>query len=326
MPLISVVVPVYKEEKNILPFLKRLVPVMDNLGTYEIIFCLDPSPDRTEKIILEEIEKNPNISMLKFSRRFGQPAANMGGILNCRGKYCVIIDVDLQDPPELIQKMYEKTQEGFDVVCAQRKKREGETFLKKMICYFGYKLINKIANVDIPVNTGDFRIISRRVIEELRKMPESQCFLRGLVSLVGFKQATIQYEREARFSGKGKYNRWTGSFKIGFNGVFGFSSYLLTFLLFSGFFLALIAFLAICYIFVSKFILHQNYPHGIPSILVMMLFMGGIQLMSIGILGEYIGRIYDEVRRRPRYIIDSAINCHLKKRDDFIKESEDRQR
>ncbi len=326
MPLISIVVPVYKEENNIRPFLKRLIPVVENIGSYEVLFCLDPSPDQTENILKKEIEKNSNISMFKFSRRFGQPAANMAGILNCRGQYCVVIDVDLQDPPELIQKMYEKMQEGFEVVCAQRKKRKGETFLKKTISYFGYKLINKIANIEIPVNTGDFRMISRRVIEELRKIPESHCFLRGLVSFVGFKQAMVQYERDARFVGKGKYNRFTGSFKIGFNGVFGFSSYFLTFLLFSGIFLAFIAFIGICYIFISKFIFHYNYPHGLPSILVMILFMGGIQLISIGILGEYIGRIYDEVKQRPRYIIDRVIKQSSKKSEAILSQVGERER
>lgn len=308
MTLISVVVPVYKEEKNIRPFLERLIPVLEGIGSYEVIFSMDPSPDGTERVIQKEIEKNDCISLIRYSRRFGQPAATMAGILNAAGAYCVVIDVDLQDPPELIEKLYAKSQEGFDVVCAQRKTRAGETILKKVVSYLGYKLINRIASVDIPVNTGDFRIMSRRVIEELRKMPESHCFLRGLVSLVGFNQTVIQYERDSRFMGEGNYNRFTGSFKIGFNGIFGFSSTLLTLLLFSGFFLACIAFLGICYIFVSKFILHQNYPHGLPSVLVMILFMGGIQLMSIGVLGEYIGRIYDEVRGRPRYIIDRMIN------------------
>ncbi len=311
MTLISVVVPVYKEEKNIIPFLNRLIPVLEEIGSYEVIFSLDPSPDQTEAVILGEVDKNPSISLLKFSRRFGQPAATMAGILNCIGKYCVVIDVDLQDPPELIKEMFHKAQNGFDVVSAQRKSRAGETLLKKAVSYMGYKLINKIASVTIPVNTGDFRIMSRRVIEGLRKMPESHCFLRGLVSLVGYNQTTIQYERDARFMGEGNYNRFTGSFRIGFNGIFGFSTSLLTFLLFSGFFLATGSFLGICYIFVSKFILHQNYPLGIPSVLVMVLFIGGVQLMSIGILGEYIGRIYDEVRKRPRYIIDKVINRRL---------------
>ena len=167
-PVISVIVPVYKEEDNIRPFLARTVPVLEKLGSYEIVFALDPSPDRTEQIIREEIERNPNIGLMVFSRRFGQPAAVMAGILNCRGQWCVVIDVDLQDPPEMIEALWRKAQEGFDVVRARRETRAGETLLRRMITETGYKLINSIADVPIPRNTGEFRIMSRRVIEELR--------------------------------------------------------------------------------------------------------------------------------------------------------------
>lgn len=171
-PLISVVVPVYREETNIRPFLTRLVPVLERLGTYEVIFALDPSPDATERVIRDEIVHNPNIGLMVFSRRFGQPAATMAGILNCRGRWCAVIDVDLQDPPEVIEPLWRKAQEGFDVVTARRATREGETWLKLLVARLGYRFINQIAEVPIPRNTGDFRIISRRVIEELRGLNE----------------------------------------------------------------------------------------------------------------------------------------------------------
>ena len=175
---VSVVVPVYKEAGNIRPFLQRTEAVMERLGvSYEIIFALDPSPDDTEAVILREIERNPAVKLILFSRRFGQPAATMAGILNCTGEKCVVIDVDLQDQPELIEQLYNKMAEGFDVVYAMRSSREGETLIKRAVSHFGYSVINHLSDVQIPRNTGDFRIMSRRVIEELRQLsdPTGSC-------------------------------------------------------------------------------------------------------------------------------------------------------
>lgn len=311
-PLISVVVPVYKEEKNIRPFLERTVPVLKRLGSYEILFCLDPSPDRTEQVVTEQARLDPGICLLVFSRRFGQPAATMAGILNCRGKWCAVIDVDLQDPPELIETMFRKAGEGFDVVTACRGSREGETLMKKLISSVGYKVINEIADVPIPKNTGDFRIMSRRVVEELRALRESHGFLRGLVSLVGFSQTEVLYERHARFSGAGNYNRYLGSLKIGFNGVFGFSKVPLQLMMWTGFLTAAFSILAIIYVIAMKLWLGDDYPLGIPTVTVMVLLIGGVQLAGIGVLGEYIGRIYDDVRQRPLFIVDRAVNAHVR--------------
>jgi polyisoprenyl-phosphate glycosyltransferase len=307
-PTISVVVPVYKEENNIRPFLARTVAVLERLGAYEIIFALDPSPDGTERVIRDEITRNPNIGLMVFSRRFGQPAATMAGILNCTGRWCVVIDVDLQDPPELIETMWRKAQEGFDVVTARRKSREGETLVKRTVAGLGYKLINRIADVQIPPNTGDFRVMNRRVIEELRGLNESHGFLRGLVSLVGFSQTEVTYERDARHAGAGNYNRYLGSLKIGFNGIFGFSTFPLQVMMWTGFSIAALSALAILVVIALKIAEGDEYPMGIPTITVLVLFIGGVQLAAVGILGEYIGRIYDEVRRRPPYIVDRAVN------------------
>lgn len=309
---ISVVVPVYKEEKNIRPFLERMEPVLEQLGDYEIIFALDPSPDRTADVISAEAGRNPRIGLLVFSRRFGQPAATMAGILNCRGEWCCAIDVDLQDPPEIILDMMTKAQEGYDVVTARRLTRDGETAVKKAISAFGYAIINRVAQVQIPRNTGDFRIMNRRVIEELRRMPEGHGFLRGLVALVGFKQGEVAYQRQARFSGAGNYNRDFGSLKIGFNGLFGFSTFPLQFMMWTGFSIAILSVVAILVIAFLKLVLLQPFPMGIPTITVLVLFMGGVQLCGIGVLGEYVGRIYDEVRRRPMYIIESALNVAVR--------------
>jgi dolichol-phosphate mannosyltransferase len=311
-PLISVVVPIYNEEKSIRAFLDRTVPVLKRLGSYEILFCLDPSTDRTEQVVTEQAALDPGIALLVFSRRFGQPAATMAGILNCRGKWCAVIDVDLQDPPELIETMVRKAEEGFDVVTACRGSREGETLIKKLISAIGYKVINEIADVPIPKNTGDFRIMSRRVVEELRTLRESHGFLRGMVSLVGFPQTEVLYERHARFSGAGNYNRYLGSLKIGFNGVFGFSKVPLQLMMWTGFLTAALSMAGIVYVVALKLLYGNSYPTGIPTVTVLVLFIGGIQLAGIGVLGEYIGRIYDDVRQRPPYIIDRALNAVIR--------------
>jgi glycosyltransferase involved in cell wall biosynthesis len=307
-PLISVIVPVHKEERSIRPFLQRAEPVLDRLGSYEIIFCLDPSPDRTEEVIREEAERNPRIGLLVFSRRFGQPAATMAGIFNCRGRWCVVIDVDLQDPPEMIETLLRKAEEGFDVVTARRRSREGETLVKKFISSIGYTVMNRIAEVPIPRNTGDFRITSRRVVEELRGLSESHGFLRGLVALVGFKQTEVFYERDARHVGPGNYNRYLGSLKIGFNGIIGFSTFPLQLMMWTGFAMAAFSAFAIIVVIVLKILHGDEYPLGLPTVTVLVLFIGGVQLAGIGLLGEYIGRIYDEVRQRPLYIVERALN------------------
>jgi glycosyltransferase involved in cell wall biosynthesis len=309
---LSVVVPVYKEAGNIAPFLDRLRPVLQRIGAYEILFCLDPSPDDTEGEIRRAITADPNIGLLTFSRRFGQPAATMAGILNCRGAYCAVIDVDLQDPPELIEAMYRRALDGVEVVYAQRRTREGETLVKRIVAALGYKVINLIADVQIPRNTGDFRVISRRVIEELRYLPEGHGFLRGLVALVGFRQEFVLYDRAARHSGTGHYNRLLGSLKIGFNGLIGFSSHPLSMLLLSGTIIAGVSFALAIVMVLVKLFAGIDYPLGIPTLTVLVLFMGGIQLIGIGVLGEYIGRIYDEVRRRPMFVVDNAVNVELR--------------
>ena len=316
---LSIVVPVYNEADNILPFIEKVKNVLKDFQNYEIIFCLDPSNDDSAEIIKKEIESNEKIKLIIFSRRFGQPSATMAGILNCNGKACVIIDVDLQDPPSLIPKLYEKFLEGYDTVLAQRRSREGETFIKKMIAFIGYKIINKISYLDIPRNTGDFRIISRKIIEELKFLSEGHGFLRGLNSFIGYEQAIIEYDREERSLGTGNYNKFTGSIKIGLNGIIGFSSVPLSIMLWVGFFISFVALLGVIYILLMKIFLGVNYPAGIPTITILILFFGGANIMAIGILGEYVGRIYDEVKQRPLYIIAESHNIDVKNKRGFSK-------
>lgn len=307
-PLISIVVPVYKEEVNIRPFLERTEAVMANMGvSYEIIFALDPSPDNTEGVILEEINRNPSIKLLVFSRRFGQPAATMAGILSCTGETCLVIDVDLQDQPELIEPLYAKLTEGYEVVYAKRRSRKGETLVKRIISHLGYSVINKLSDVQIPRNTGDFRIMTRRVIEELRRLNESHGFLRGLVAYVGFKQAFIEYDRDERYAGVGNYNRLTGSLKIGLNGLISFSSRPLFVMSIGGFILAGLSFLLGAWYVIQKLIGIDVTP-GLSTTVLVVSFFAGVQLLGLGLIGEYVGRIYDEVKRRPMYIVDRQVN------------------
>jgi len=304
---LSVVVPVFKEEKNIIPFLNRLEPIVEKLGKYEIIFALDPSPDATEIVILGEISRNPAIKLLLFSRRFGQPAATIAGILECRGELCVVIDVDLQDPPELIEQMVQKAEEGYEVVYAKRRSRKGETFIKRLISYVGYIVINKLSDVQIPTNTGDFRVLTRRVIEEIRRLSERHGFLRGLVAFVGFSQTFVEYDRDPRFSGVGNYNRLTGSLRIGLNGLISFSSRPLFVMSICGFILALFSFMLGAWYVLQKIIGFDLSP-GLSTTVLVVTFFSGVQLLGLGLIGEYVGRIYDEVKGRPMYIVDRKIN------------------
>lgn len=304
---LSVVVPVYNEEKNIPEFMRRIQPILAAITEqYEIIFSMDPSRDGTEALVKKLNQQDPRVKLLKFSRRFGQPKATLAGLANSTGDAVVVIDVDLQDPPELIHQMVEKFREGFDVVYAQRKSRTGETLIKRLVSYLGYKFINHIAEVDIPPNTGDFRLMSRRVVDEVVRLKESHGFLRGLVAIVGFQQTAVPFDRDPRHSGAGNYNQFLGSLKIGFNGVFCFSNYMLTLSTVFGFTVALGAFLVgLIYLYMK--LMGWPFPIGNPTIVILVLFMGGVQLISVGILGEYIGRIYDEVKERPKYIVEEAV-------------------
>jgi dolichol-phosphate mannosyltransferase len=304
--LLSVVVPVFREEKNIPEFIRRLRDILAPISAdYEIIFSMDPSPDRTEEVILELRAADPRIKLLKFSRRFGQPMASLAGMQYSRGEAVIVMDVDMQDPPELVGQMIAKWREGYDVVLPQRTTRTGEPFIKRLVAATGYKVINKIADVRIPPNTGDFRLMSRRVVEEVVRLKESHGFLRGMVAVVGFKQYLLPFERPARFSGETNYNRFLGSLRIGFNGIFCFSTYALTLSTQFGFVIAGCSFLIALAYLVMK-LCGFPFPVGNPTLVILVLFLGGIQLISVGILGEYIGRIYEEVRARPRFIVDRA--------------------
>jgi dolichol-phosphate mannosyltransferase len=304
--LLSLVVPVYREEKNIPEFLRRVRPILGAITEdYEVIFALDPSPDRTEEVILEARAEDPRVKLLRFSRRFGQPMATLAGLQYSAGEAVVVMDVDLQDPPELLGEMVAKWRAGYDVVLPQRRQRTGEPWVKRVVAATGYKVINKIADVRIPPNTGDFRLMSRRVVAEVTRLKETHGFLRGMVAVVGFKQALIPFDRPARFAGETNYNRFLGSLRIGFNGIFCFSTYALTLSTWLGFLVSGGAFLLMgIYLFYK--LMDWPIAWGNPTLVILISFLGGIQLISIGILGEYIGRIYEEVRARPKFIVERA--------------------
>lgn len=305
--LLSIVVPVYNEEKNVAEFVRRVLqPLAAISGDFDIIFALDPSSDRTEETILAQRASDPRIKLLKFSRRVGQPMATLAGLEYSSGEAVVVMDVDLQDPPELLGPMVAKWREGFDVVLPQRQHRTGEPWIKKLIAAIGYRVINKIADVSIPPNTGDFRLMSRRVVDEVLRLRESHGFLRGMVAIVGFRQVLLPFDRPARFAGRTNYNRFLGSLRIGFNGIFCFSTYALKLSTLFGFILAGGTFLFALLYLIAKLLNLFPFASGNPTIVILILFLGGIQLISVGILGEYIGRIYEEVRARPRYIVDRA--------------------
>ena len=302
--LLSIIVPVFKEEKNVPEFLRRLQPILSAITEdYEIIFALDPSPDATEQVILKHRQQDERIKLITFSRRFGQPMATLAGMEYSHGEAVIVMDVDLQDPPDLVAEMVARFREGYEVVLPQRRQRTGEPWLKKIVSAVGYRLINKIADVRIPPNTGDFRLMSRRVVNELLRLKETHGFLRGMVAVVGFRQCIIPFDRPPRHAGDTHYNRFLGSLRIGFNGIFCFSTYALQLSTMLGFLIAGFSFLLMAIYLFYKF-MGWEILWGNPTLVILISFLGGIQLISVGILGEYIGRIYEEVRGRPRYIVD----------------------
>jgi glycosyltransferase involved in cell wall biosynthesis len=304
---LSIVVPAYNEEENVDRVYARLSTVLDelHLRDWEIIFAIDPSTDSTETKVAELNGRDPRVRLLRMSRRFGQPAATIAGMEAASGDAVVVIDCDLQDPPELIADMVARWREGFDVVYAQRRSRDGETLAKRFVAWLGYRIIRRIAEVEIPKNTGDFRLMSRRVVENVVALEESHGFLRGLVGLVGFRQTAVLYDRDPRAAGSSKYNQIFGSVTIGLNGIIGFSRYPLQVISLGGILFSVLAVLGAVTYFILR-LAGLGFPQG-GSVAILVSFFSGIQMLSLGIMGEYVGRIYDEVRRRPKYIIESSI-------------------
>ncbi|HEY6643341.1 glycosyltransferase family 2 protein [Povalibacter sp.] len=305
---LSVVVPLYNEELVIDAMYDRLTMALrDCVDSYEIVMVNDGSRDRTLQLALEICRRDKAVRLLNFSRNFGHQIAITAGMDRCRGRCIVVIDADLQDPPEVIAQMLEKWREGYHVVYGVRAQRKGETWFKRVTAKAFYRFLRRMTPVEIPVDTGDFRLIDRRVLSELYRMREQARFVRGMVSWVGFKQAEVQFVREERFAGETKYPL-RKMLRFAIDGVLSFSQLPLKVASAFGFLSALVSFLFMVYGLVQRAFYPESVVPGWASIFSAILFIGGVQLICLGILGEYVGRIYEEVKRRPLYIVQDEVN------------------
>lgn len=299
---LSIIIPIYNESSNLLKLNERLTSVINTLNVNtEFIFINDGSKDHSIEIIKSLAEKDQRVKYINFSRNFGHQIAVTAGLDKAIGDRIVIIDADLQDPPELIIDMNNKMDEGYEVVYAKRKARKGESWLKKFTAKMFYRILKSITSVNIPVDTGDFRIMDRKIVDALKHMPEQQKFLRGQISWVGFNQTYVEYERDERNAGETGYT-YIKMIRFALDGITSFSNFPLKFASICGFVVSGIAFIVMLYALYSRFI-SKDYIEGWTSIIISVLFLGGIQLISIGIIGEYISRLSANVRNRPLYII-----------------------
>jgi glycosyltransferase involved in cell wall biosynthesis len=292
----------YNEESNIDFFFERVESVLKTLNTsYEIICVNDGSRDNTIQSLIKHHQRNYCIKVINLSRNFGKEIALTAGIDHTSGDAVIPIDADLQDPPELIEELINKWQEGYDVVYATRRSRQGESWLKRFTANTFYRIIGKMSHIPIPPNTGDFRLMDRRVVEALKKMPERTRFMKGLFAWVGFKQTCILFDREARFQGKTSWNYWK-LWNFALDGIISFTLIPLKVWSYIGLVISLISLLYASFLVIRTLIFGIDVP-GYASIMVAVLFLGGIQLISLGVIGEYIGRIYEEVKERPLYLV-----------------------
>ena len=299
---ISVVVPLYNEEENIDYLFTRLLGVLDKLETsYEIVCVNDGSKDNTLKQLVDHHNKNPVIKVINLSRNFGKEIALTAGIDYANGAAIIPIDADLQDPPELIEELVAKWREGYDVVYATRRSRQGETWLKRFTANGFYKTISKMTSVAIPANTGDFRLLDRKVVEAIKKIPERTRFMKGLFAWVGYKQTSVMFDREPRAAGTTTWNYWK-LWNFAIDGITSFSLVPLKIWSYMGLFISFISLLYASFLVIRTLILGIDVP-GYASLMVAVLFFGGIQLITLGVIGEYLGRVYEEVKGRPLYFV-----------------------
>lgn len=307
--LLSVVVPMYYEEAVAEECYKRLKKVMDdNNFNYELIFVNDGSKDRTYEILKNIALSDKNAKIINFSRNFGHQIAVTAGVEAASGDALVIIDADLQDPPELITDMVKLWKEGYEVVYAKRKQRKGETFFKLTTAKYFYKFLAHMSEITIPKDTGDFRLIDRKVANAFLSMPEKNRFIRGMVSWVGFNQTYVEYERDERFAGETKYPL-KKMIKFAKDGIISFSTKPLKIITTIGFVSVILSLAILIYSLISK-IFEKDIARGWTSIMCALTFFGGVQMLSLGVIGEYIARIYDESKGRPLYIIKDKVNFH----------------
>jgi glycosyltransferase involved in cell wall biosynthesis len=302
---LSVIIPIYNEEENISTLYSRLCKVLDELALgYEVIFVNDGSKDKSFELIKELASQNKAVKYIDLSRNFGHQIAVSAGIDVALGNAIIIIDADLQDPPELIFEMYQKLKQGYQVVYAKRKRRDGDGFMKRLTSKVFYRILVRITNINIPLDTGDFRIIDKKVAEVLRDMPEQQKFLRGQISWIGFKQTFVEYERNGRLAGSTGYT-YKKMISLALDGITSFSNFPLKFATFAGFGVSGFSFFMILYALYGKYISHTIEP-GWTSLMMAISFIGGVQLIGIGIIGEYISRMSANIRKRPLYVVNES--------------------
>lgn len=298
----SVVIPIYNEEENIQLLYERVKAVMEKLkGNYEMIFVNDGSRDRSLELMKDLHKNDPNVQYIDLSRNFGHQLAVTAGLDKTVGKRVVIIDADLQDPPELILELDEKMNEGYEVVYAKRRKRKGESWFKLMTAKYFYKILNKITSIDIPLDTGDFRMMDRIIVEKLKEMPEQNKFLRGQISWIGFNQTFVEYDRDVRHAGETGYPL-KKMLRFALDGITSFSDAPLKWVFNMGIFVFFISIIMIIYTLVS-FLFFESTVQGWSSLMITILFIGSIQMIGIGIIGEYLSRVAGNVKDRPLYII-----------------------
>ncbi|MHC1784285.1 MAG: glycosyltransferase family 2 protein [Anaerolineaceae bacterium] len=316
-PVISIIVPIYNESRCLDELHQRICKVMNSLGEkWELILVDDGSTDGSSDGIRQLAAADKHIRPVIFARNFGHQIAVTAGMDYSRGQALVIIDADLQDPPEVILQLIEKWREGYEVVYAVRAEREGETWFKTFSASLFYRVIFRITDVKIPLDTGDFRLLDRKVVNILNQMRERHRFLRGMSAWVGFRQIGVPYKRAARFAGETKYPL-NKMFKLALNAITGFSYFPLQLATYVGFFAAGISILAIPIVIILRMTGAQGF-FGQATTLISVLFLGGVQLICLGILGEYIGRVYDEVKGRPLYIVSEAPLADNKKNHQTI--------
>ena len=308
---ISVVVPLYNEEENIDYLFTRLLSVLDKLETsYEVVCINDGSRDNTLKQLIEYHHQNPNIKVINLSRNFGKEIALTAGIDYARGEAVIPIDADLQDPPELIEELVAKWRQGYDIVYATRRSRQGETWLKRFTADAFYKTIGKMTKISIPANTGDFRLLDRKVVEALKQIPERTRFMKGLFAWVGYKQTSVMFDREPRAAGTTTWNYWK-LWNFAIDGITSFSFVPLKIWSYIGLFISFISLLYASFLVIRTLILGIDVP-GYASLMVAVLFFGGIQLITLGVIGEYLGRVYEEVKGRPLYFVRESYGFETK--------------
>ena len=305
-PKYSFIIPVYNEEETLLEMYRRVRAVMDRMdGAVELILVNDGSRDRSLSLLRDLHEKDSRVCYLSLARNFGHQIAVTAGLNYVRGDAIVILDADLQDPPELIPDLVEKWRQGYQVVYAQRTQRRQESWLKRLPAYVFYRLMQRLADVDIPLDTGDFCLMDRRVVDVLNRMPEHNRYIRGLRSWVGLPQTSIHFQREPRFAGDVKYT-FRKSLSLAANGLVTFSRVPLRLSTYVGLLAAAVAILMAILVLYWRIFTPHSPLTGFATILIAVFFLGAVQLVSIGILGEYVGRIYEEVKGRPLYVLSEV--------------------